>query len=108
MGRIYAAIDLSLDLEVAIKTLLPGANAERVVTEAKITAKLPHPGILPVHALGTLADGTLWLAMKLIRGQTLAKLLADDASRRVLRFSRGSSPSSSRSPRRSASPTRGG
>jgi serine/threonine protein kinase len=75
MGRVYAGHDLTLDREVAIKTLLPGADAERFVTEAKITARLPHPGIPPVHALGTLADGTPYLAMKLIRGRTLAELL---------------------------------
>lgn len=77
MGRVYAGHDQTLDREVAIKTLLPGANAERFVTEAKITAKLPHPNIPPVHAMGTLPDGMPWLAMKLIRGQTLAKLLKD-------------------------------
>src|SRR6516165_178421 len=75
MGRVYAGHDLTLDREVAIKTLLGGADAERFVTEAKITARLPHPGIPPVHALGTLADGTPYLAMKLIRGHTLAELL---------------------------------
>ena len=76
MGRVYAAIDLALDREVAIKTLLPRASAERFITEAKITAKLPHPSIPPVHALGNGTDGTPWLAMKLIHGQTLAELLA--------------------------------
>jgi serine/threonine protein kinase len=88
MGRVYAAFDETLDREVAIKTLLPGADAERFVTEAKITARLPHPAIPPVHALGTLPDNTPWLAMKLIHGQTLASLLpsrdggnADDPSR---------------------------
>jgi serine/threonine protein kinase len=80
MGRVYAGHDLTLDREVAVKTLLPGANAERFVTEAKITAKLPHPGIPPVHALGTLADGTPYLAMKLIRGRTLAQLLRERPS----------------------------
>jgi serine/threonine protein kinase len=44
MGRVYAGHDLTLDREVAIKTLLPCADAERFVTEAKITARLPHPG----------------------------------------------------------------
>ncbi len=77
MGCVYAGHDLTLDREVAIKTLLPGANAERFITEAKITAKLPHPNIPPVYALGTLEDGTPWLAMKYIRGQTLAKLLSN-------------------------------
>jgi serine/threonine protein kinase len=75
MGRVYVGHDLTLAREVAIKTLLPGADAERFVTEAKITARLPHPGIPPVHALGTLADGTPYLVMKLIRGRTLAELL---------------------------------
>ncbi len=72
MGRVLAAYDLSLDREVALKILLPGANADRFVRESKITARLPHPGIPPVHALGTLADGSPFLAMKLIAGQTLA------------------------------------
>ena len=73
MGRVLAAHDLSLDREVALKLLLPGAPADRFVREAKITARLPHPGIPPVHALGTLADGSPFLAMKLIAGQTLAE-----------------------------------
>ncbi len=72
MGRILAAHDLALDRDVALKVLLPGANADRFVRESKITARLPHPGIPPVHALGTLADGSPFLAMKLIAGQTLA------------------------------------
>jgi serine/threonine protein kinase len=72
MGKVFAAFDLSLDRDVALKVLLPGANADRFVRESKITARLPHPGIPPVHALGTLADGSPFLAMKLIAGQTLA------------------------------------
>ena len=80
MGRVYAGHDLTLDREVAIKTLLAGANVERFVTEAKITARLPHPGIPPVHALGMLADGTPFLAMKLIRGRTFSELLNERPS----------------------------
>jgi WD40 repeat protein len=72
MGRVLAALDLSLDRDVALKVLLPGANTDRFVRESKITARLPHPGIPPVYALGTLADGSPFLAMKLIAGQTLA------------------------------------
>jgi serine/threonine protein kinase len=80
MGRVYAGHDLRLDREVAIKTLLPGVRTDRFVTEARITARLPHPGIPPVHELGTLADGTPYLAMKLIRGRTLAELLKERPS----------------------------
>jgi tetratricopeptide (TPR) repeat protein len=72
MGRVLAAYDLGLDRDVALKVLLPGAKAERFVRESKITARLPHPGIPPVYALGTLADGAPFLAMKLVAGQTLA------------------------------------
>ncbi len=72
MGRVLAAHDLTLDREVALKIMLPGANVDRFVRESKITARLPHPGIPPVYALGTLADGSPFLAMKLVAGQTLA------------------------------------
>jgi tetratricopeptide (TPR) repeat protein len=72
MGRVLRAFDLGLERDVALKILLPGAPADRFVRESKITARLPHPGIPPVHALGTLADGSPFLAMKLIDGQTLA------------------------------------
>jgi serine/threonine protein kinase len=72
MGRVLSAYDLGLDRDVALKVLLPGAHSDRFVRESKITARLPHPGIPPVHALGTLADGSPFLAMKLIAGHTLA------------------------------------
>jgi tetratricopeptide (TPR) repeat protein len=72
MGRVLGAFDLGLERDVALKVLLPGAPADRFVRESKITARLPHPGIPPVHALGKLADGSPFLAMKLIDGQTLA------------------------------------
>ena len=49
------------------------SSPRSIVRESKITARLPHPGIPPVHALGTLADGSPFLAMKLIAGQTLAE-----------------------------------
>jgi tetratricopeptide (TPR) repeat protein len=72
MGRVLAALDLGLDRDVALKILLPGANADRFVRESKITARLPHPCIPPVYSLGTLADGSPFLAMKLVAGQTLS------------------------------------
>ena len=84
MGRVLAARDLALDRPVAIKMLLPGAAndeaAARFVTESKVTAQLPHPNIPPVYALGALADGSPFLAMKLVEGSTLAALLKERAS----------------------------
>jgi serine/threonine protein kinase len=87
MGCVYAAREIALDREVAIKMLLPGASSDRFLTEARITARLPHPCIPPVHALGLSSDGVPYLVMKLIRGQTLDALLerrtssAEDLSR---------------------------
>jgi cell division protein FtsB len=81
MGRVLAATDLGFGREVAVKVLLPGFDsgeaAGRFVREARITGRLTHPGIPPAHHLGTLADGSPFLAMKLVRGRTLAALLAD-------------------------------
>jgi tetratricopeptide (TPR) repeat protein len=84
MGRVLAARDLTLDRDIALKILLPGANPTRFVRESKITARLPHPGIPPVHALGTLADGSPFLAMKLIAGQTLGVEMKTDDRPRLL------------------------
>ena len=84
MGCVLAARDLALDRDVALKILLPGASADRFIRESKITARLPHPGIPPVHALGTLANGSPFLAMKLIVGQTLAVELKTTNQPRLL------------------------
>lgn len=75
MGVVYFARDLALGREIAVKVMLPGMSATEFVRESQIAAKLPHPGIPPVHALGTLPDGRPFLAMKLIQGETLEKLL---------------------------------
>jgi serine/threonine protein kinase/cytochrome c-type biogenesis protein CcmH/NrfG len=81
MGMIYRATDTVLSREVAVKVLHgkhgpDSAVAQRFADEARITAQLQHPAIPPVHDLGTLPDGRPFLAMKLIKGQTLENLLA--------------------------------
>lgn len=86
MGVVFTARDKVLNREVAVKTLLPAATINpvafrRFVTEARITARLSHPGIPPVYALGALPDGRPFLAMKLIRGRTLGAVLAARQSR---------------------------
>jgi tetratricopeptide (TPR) repeat protein len=80
MGVIHRATDIVLGREVAVKMLqerftLDSGTARRFAEEAHITAQLQHPGIPPVHDLGTLPDGRPFLAMKLIKGQTLDELL---------------------------------
>jgi hypothetical protein len=97
MGVVHLARDTALDREVAIKRLRPGLPADspavaRFLFEARVTGQLQHPGIPAVHELGTLADGQPFLAMKLVKGQTLQELLrqrsspADDLGRFVAVF----------------------
>ncbi len=43
----------------------------RFVTEAMVTGRLEHPGVVPVHELGRRPDGTLCYTMKVVRGRTL-------------------------------------
>jgi serine/threonine protein kinase len=73
MGVVYRARDRELDREVAIKVLdLPDASlATRLRREARVLARLEHPGIVPVHDVGELADGRAFYVMKLVRGQRL-------------------------------------
>src|SRR5262249_9797003 len=47
----------------------------RFVREARIAGQLQHPGTVPVHELGNLADGRPYFAMKLVKGRTLEDLL---------------------------------
>src|SRR6185503_11998647 len=82
MGVVYAAHDPALGRDVALKLLLPRfaavpAAVRRFTYEARVTARLQHPGIPPVHQVGTLPDGRPFLAMKLIHGQTLDRLLRE-------------------------------
>jgi eukaryotic-like serine/threonine-protein kinase len=75
MGAVYLANDRELCRQVALKVLAaPHADADaaaRLQREARVIAQLEHPGIVPVHDVGTLVDGRLYYAMKLVRGRRL-------------------------------------
>ena len=78
MGAVYLAEDTTLQRRVALKVLevcaQSGAAAElpaRLLREAHILARLEHPGIVPVHDAGTLADGRCFYAMKYVQGKRL-------------------------------------
>jgi serine/threonine protein kinase len=77
MGVVYAAEDVKLDRRVALKVLdVPETNgdlASRLLREARVLALLEHPGIVPVHDVGTLADGRVFYTMKFVEGQRLDK-----------------------------------
>ena len=78
-GSVYAARDLRLDREVAVKALRQDlfptrAVLERFQLEARAVAKLRHPNILPVYAVGE-GEGIAFMIMPLIRGESLATAL---------------------------------
>ena len=79
MGVVYRALDLALQREVALKVLPEGATLhrmERFRKERLIAGRLDHPAILPVYDSGVMRGGGMFLAMKLIRGETLRQLMA--------------------------------
>ena len=84
MGEVWLADDRELDRPVAIKVLSDvapaGDAAARMVQEARILAQLEHPGIVPVHEVGTLPDGRVYYVMKRVRGERLDRLVGPDRS----------------------------
>jgi len=79
MGVVYAAEDENLQRRVALKVLdVPGSDgdlANRLIREARVLAALEHPGIVPVHDVGTLADGRVFYTMKFVEGRRLDKYI---------------------------------
>ena len=75
MGSVYLARDRELDRPVALKVLhTTAADADaraRLGREARVIARLEHPGIIPVHDAGILPDGRPYYVMKLVRGKRL-------------------------------------
>jgi serine/threonine-protein kinase len=81
MGVIHRATDRSLARTVAQKRLVPELahsedNAQLLVREALVTAKLDHPNVVPVHDIGVGDDGQVYFTMKLVEGRTLADWIA--------------------------------
>lgn len=80
MGVVYRARQLSLDREVAIKMILrdrlaSDSERQRFFAEARATAQLEHPGIVPVYDVGEI-DGRPYFAMQYLRGRTLLELIS--------------------------------
>ncbi len=84
MGAVWLAEDAALERRVALKVLdVPDASGElaaRLLREARILARLEHPGIVPVHDAGTLADGRVFYAMKFVEGRRLDQFLTGASS----------------------------
>ena len=80
MGVVYHALDTTLDREVALKVLPPDVVADadqkrRFLKEAQTASRLEHAHIGVIHEVGE-ADGVSFIAMELIRGESLSQLIA--------------------------------
>ncbi|HXV13389.1 MAG TPA: serine/threonine-protein kinase [Candidatus Krumholzibacteria bacterium] len=75
MGTVFRVHDRELARDVALKVLSAREVSEdaraRMLDEARILARLEHPGIVPVHDVGVLPDGRVFYTMKLVRGSRL-------------------------------------
>jgi len=84
MGVVYAAQDEKLGRRVALKVLdapeRSGELARRLIREAQVLASLEHPGIVPVHDVGTLQDGRVFYTMKFVEGQRLDEYIQSVSS----------------------------
>jgi eukaryotic-like serine/threonine-protein kinase len=74
MGSVWLARDRMLDRLVAIKVLLTSAASdatrERFLREARTSAKLSHPNIVPVHRADE-SNGQVWFSMGFVEGESL-------------------------------------
>jgi serine/threonine protein kinase/formylglycine-generating enzyme required for sulfatase activity len=79
-GRVYLGHDDDLDRPVAIKVPRPSRVAqpediEAYLGEARILARLEHPGIVPVYDFGRTDDGLCYIVSKLIEGSDLERVI---------------------------------
>jgi eukaryotic-like serine/threonine-protein kinase len=82
MGVVYRVRDRLLGRAVAMKVLgehLAHSQSARArfLEEAQVGAQLQHPGLVPVHDLGTLKDGRPFFTMKEVRGQSVWHVIQD-------------------------------
>jgi formylglycine-generating enzyme required for sulfatase activity len=85
-GEVRRVRDRALDRIVAMKIVPAGSSLQPdlVEREARLMARLQHPGIVPVHDLGVLADGRIWFTMREVRGATLSERIGSWGLRRLV------------------------
>src|SRR5580658_8089226 len=86
MGAVYAAVHEQLGRRAAIKVILPGLsrdedNARRLFREARAASLVQHPGIVDTYEFGQLDDGTVYIVMEYLAGESLGARLHRSAGR---------------------------
>ncbi len=89
-GIVYRVNDRDCHREVACKVLSYATSdpedVSRFIHEAQVTAQLEHPGIVPIHDLGELRDGTVYYTMKRVDGVSMQDLLTTRSGKPEHRF----------------------
>lgn len=83
MGVVYRAWQSSTQRYIALKLMKPeyaadGEATKRFLRESRITASLRSPHTVSVYDCGSLTDGTLYLAMEVLSGRSLADIIRDE------------------------------
>ena len=86
MGAVYEAMNANISRRAAIKVLLPEFAKEddtvrRFFNEARAVNTINHPGVVQVSDVGKRPDGSLYLVMELLEGQTLTQRLQQCAGK---------------------------
>ena len=79
-AAVYRARQLGIDRAVALKVptheiALDPVMAKRFAREARAAARIRHPGVVTIYAVGELPDGRPYLAMELVEGDALTSIL---------------------------------
>jgi len=82
MSAVYKAKDLKLNKPLAIKVLLPhlmgnALSQQRFQVEAQAASSLSHPNLIQTIDFGFMLDGSPYIVMELLEGQSLAELLKE-------------------------------
>ncbi len=80
VSEVFSAREPVLNRDVALKVLRPASRnqlhlVEGFVREARATAQIDHPNIIPVHEMGVFDDAGVYFTMKKVEGETLRGVL---------------------------------
>jgi eukaryotic-like serine/threonine-protein kinase len=92
VGQVMAALDRKIGRSVALKTLRQDRTElivqQRFLTEARITAQLEHPCLIPVYDMGSFLSGKPFYTMRIVKHRSLREVLRDPEQRQHFSFNR--------------------